>query len=180
MPKPILAAWHWERNQWLRDHGIDPSCTDWQEQLIKLGHDTARECLDTFWNRWHDALDAGHGACVLRAPELAKTVARSLRHADGKRYLLLDFIIMPNHVHFLAAFPDEKAMLDQCESWKHFTATQINRYIHSKGRFWQSDAFDHLVRSEEQFQYLRRYIANNPTKAHIPRASAIHYSRPAP
>ena len=177
MPKPILAAWHRERNQWLRNHGIDPQTTDWQERLMKLGNTIAREFLETFSNRWHDELDAGHGACVLRTPELADVVTKSLRHADGERYLLLDFIIMPNHVHLLAAFPDERAMLDQCESWKRFTATQINRQIRSSGRFWQSDAFDHLVRSEEQFQYLRRYIADNPRKAHLAPTTAVHYTR---
>src|SRR5204862_6392833 len=104
------------------------------------------------WNRWHDGLDAGHGACVLRQRALAEVVENSLRHFDGDRYELLDFVIMPNHVHLLAAFPDEDAMLAQCESWKHYTATQINRRLKQKGRLWQEDAFDHLVRGEAQFQ----------------------------
>jgi hypothetical protein len=34
---------------------------------------------------------------------------------------------MPNHVHLLAAFANEEAMLSQCESWKHYTARAINR-----------------------------------------------------
>jgi hypothetical protein len=54
---------------------------------------------------------------------------------------------MPNHAHLLTSFPGEKAMLKPCESWKLFTATQINRQLHDKVRFWQSDAFDHLLRS---------------------------------
>jgi REP element-mobilizing transposase RayT len=69
---------------------------------------------------------------------------------------------MPNHVHILAAFPDQDSMLEQCEWWKRFTATRINRRIGSSGRFSQPDAFDHLLRSEEQLQFLRRYIADNP------------------
>jgi type I restriction enzyme R subunit len=93
---------------------------------------------------------------------------------------MLDFVIMPNHVHVLASFPDEAAMLGECESWKHFTATKINRQLGQKGRFWQQDAFDHLVRTEEQFQYLRKYIATNPTKAKLQPGDFAHYSKALP
>ena len=101
---------------------------------------------------------------MLRKSELAKTIAESLRYFDGDRYDLTDFVVMPNHVHLLAAFPNEEAMLDQCESWKHFTAVKINRFLGRKQRFWQQDGFDHLIRSAEQFEYLRRYVADNPQR----------------
>src|SRR5205085_2067391 len=106
-----------------------------------------------------------HGECVLRRAEFSEEVAKSLRHFDGDRYDLTDFVILPNHVHILAAFPDEAAMLAQCDSWKHFTATKLNRALGRKGRFWQQDGFDHLVRSVEQFAYLRGYFADNPRRA---------------
>jgi putative transposase len=178
MPKSILNAWHRDRIQWLRARGIDSKRPDWRKRLQTLDNDEKREFFDTFWNRWHDALDAGHGACVLRAPALAEIVAKSLHHFDGERYVLLDFVVMPNHVHLLSRFPDEGAMLHQCESWKHFTATGINRKLGTKERFWQTDAFDHLVRSEEQFQYLRRYIADNPTKAGLKPNESLQFSKP--
>jgi putative transposase len=177
MPAPILDRWHRERVQWLHAHGIDPQSPVWRDRLHGLGKATAREFFNTFANGWHDSLDTGYGACVLRSPELAEIVARSLHHFDGERYLLLDFVIMPNHVHLLATFPDERAMLEQCKSWKHFTATQLNRRLHASGRFWQSDAFDHLLRSEEQFEYLRRYIADNPTKAGLKPGEFVHFRR---
>lgn len=85
---------------------------------------------------------------------------------------------MPNHCHLLASFPDEHSMLDQCESWKHFTAREINRELKQRGRFWQQDAFDHLVRTEEQFRFLREYIAQNPTKAGLSRGEFLHWSLP--
>jgi len=113
----------------------------------------------------------------LSKPELAEVVANSLMKFDGDRYLLTDFVIMPNHVHLLAAFPDEESMLSQCEAWKHFTATQINRALGTKGRFWQQDGFDHLVRSEEQFLTLRRYIEENPVHAKLSSGEFIHYAK---
>lgn len=178
MPKQVLDQWFDERDRWLRARGINATDPSWRQRLDQLGRQVARDFLDAFWNRWHDALDAGHGACVLRQPELSKIVARSLRHFDNERYSLLDFVVMPNHVHLLASFPDEQAMLAQCESWKHYTATQINRRLKKKGRFWQQDGFDHLVRNEEQLQYLRRYIAANPEKARLRPGEFVNYSRP--
>jgi putative transposase len=83
---------------------------------------------------------------------------------------------MPNHVHLLAAFSDEEAMLAQCESWKHYTAGKINRALNRKGRFWQQDGFDHLVRSLEQFEYLQQYIADNPRRAHLTPTEYLLYS----
>ena len=94
-----------------------------------------------------------------------------------RTYELTDYIVMPNHVHLLAAFPDSPAMLDQCESCKRFTATRINRQLNRKGRFWQHDGFDHLVRSVEQFEYLRGYIAQNPIKARLKHSECRHKSK---
>ena len=76
-----------------------------------------------------------------------------------------DFVVMPNHVHLLCAFSSENALSKQCDSWLHFTARQINLKLGRKGKFWQQEPFDHLVRSPEQYEYLRKYIAENGAKA---------------
>ena len=131
----------------------------------------------TFSDRWHEELDRGRGSCVLQRPELARIVGSSLLHFDGERYLMTDFIVMPNHVHLLAGFRSDDAMLEQCENWKHYMAVRINRKLERTGRFWQQDAFDHLVRSVDQFEYLRRYIANNPKAARLKEGQYLHYAK---
>jgi type I restriction enzyme R subunit len=178
MPAAIVKQWFADRDRWLRVHGIDPASPNWREKLYELDRRLVGAFLEAFWNRWQDALDDCHGACVLRTPELAEIVAKSLHHFDGDRYLMLDFVVMPNHVHLLAAFRDEDSMLNQCESWKHYTATHINRRLRQHGRFWQQDGFDHLVRNEDQFAHLRRYIAENSQKARLRDGKVEHYSRP--
>jgi type I restriction enzyme R subunit len=114
---------------------------------------------------------------MARRNELAQIVDKSLLHFDGDPYELTDFVVMPNHVHLLAAFRDERFMLAQCDSWKHFTAVQINRALGRKGRFWQQDGFDHLVRSAEQFDFLRTYIAGNPKKARLRPGEFIYWTK---
>lgn len=177
MPAAVVKQWFADRDRWLRAHLIDPAQPNWREKLRELDQGLVCEFLETFWNRWQDSLDECHGACVFRRPELGEIVAKSLRHFDNDRYLLLDFVVMPNHIHLLASFPSKEAMLDQCESWKHYTATQINRRLGQHGRFWQQDGFDHLMRSEEQFAHLRRYIATNPEKARLREGEFKRYSR---
>lgn len=177
MPKQVVQSWRDERNMWLRKHDIDPDSPNWSKQLRALGKGNQKEFYRTFSTRWHDHLDTCHGACVLKQPELATIVGDSLKFADGDRYDLTDFVVMPNHVHLLASFFDEEGMLKQCESWKHWTARQINLALGQKGRFWQQDGFDHLVRSEEQFLHFRRYIQRNPIKAGLVDGEFLHYSK---
>ena len=95
------------------------------------------------------------GNLLQKDQRCTKIIAHSLLHFDGQRYELTDFVVMPNHVHLLVAFPDDDQLLKQSESWKLFTATEINKLVGSTGRFCQQDGFDHLVRSEKQFEYLR-------------------------
>jgi putative transposase len=177
MPPHVIAEWLSEREGWLRHHGIDPSRKDWELQLAGMP-EAIRQKFDGFVSdRWDRQLDAMHGACVLRQPALARIVADSLCHFDRERYRITDYVMMPNHVHLLAAFASENAMLEQCESWKHYTARTINRILGRKGRFWQQDGFDHLVRSAEWFDYYRRYIADNPVRARLKLGEYLHESR---
>jgi REP element-mobilizing transposase RayT len=200
IPEAVLKEWLAERDNWLAQHGVewnslakrDAKCRPLapreapslgerrlhlRDQLKSLDPAVVREFHMKFSNRWNERLDECHGACVLRGPEFSQIVADSLMHFDGQRYDLTDFVVMPNHVHILAAFPDEQAMLDQCESWKRYTATKINQALGRRGRFWQADDFDHLVRSVEQFERLRQYIRDNPRRANLRAEEYRHFSK---
>ena len=115
---------------------------------------------------------------IFREPEdYARFVGWLKESAREFKVAIHAYVFMTNHVHVLAAFRDEEAMLTQCESWKHFTATKINRVLRRKGRFWQQDGFDHLVRSLDQFLHFRRYIAENPQRAHLHDGEFLHFSK---
>jgi len=178
IPSGVLAGRVAERDSWLRRHGIDPDAEDREARLGRLTPDLRHEFRELVSARWEEALDRCHGSCVLRRPDCAKVVADSLLHFDGDRYLMTDFVVMPNHVHLLVAFPDGDRMRDQCESWKRYTAVRLNRLLARSGRCWETDSFDHLVRSQGQFEYLRRYVADNPSRAGLRAGEFVHYSRP--
>jgi type I restriction enzyme R subunit len=177
MPAAVIRTWHAERDDWLRRQGIDPSVLGWETLVRNLPVQRQRELRRFLSDRWNDHLDELHGACVLGRREFAGIVAESLRHFDNERYCLSDYVVMPNHIHLLVAFPTEAAMLTQCESWKHYTARQLNNAMGRKGRFWEQDAFDHLVRSPEEFERLRRYLAENPLRAGLSSAAYLHYCK---
>jgi hypothetical protein len=48
-----------------------------------------------------------------------------------------------------------------------FTGREINKLKGRKGRVWQPEPFDHVVRNEKQFEYLQSYVTDNPRKARL-------------
>ena len=97
--------------------------------------------------------------------ELAALVATSLRHFEGQRYWLGDFIVMPNHVHLLVCLLGSTDIEKQCYSWKKYSAREINAKLGREGRFWQEESFDHLVRSPAHLEAFSMYIATNGERA---------------
>ena len=177
MPAAVIQRWIDERDSLLKQHGINPG-TDWRAALHRLPPKVSETLRWKFTERFDDFLDECHGACVLKRPELSKIVAENLRHLDDQDYWLTDLVVMPNHVHALAAFRAESEMLPRIEAWKRYQARRINAVLKNTGRFWQVDGFDHLVRSPEQFDHYRRYIAANPGRAKLRDGEFVHYSKP--
>ena len=94
-----------------------------------------------------------------------RALAHVLLFFHGQRYWLGDYVIMPNHIHCLVAFLDNDIAKTQPGSWMRFSAKKINQLLGSNGALWFPEPFDHLVRSENQLEYLRSYIGDNPKKA---------------
>lgn len=109
--------------------------------------------------------DAGHGACDLRDPRIAEIVENALLHFDGQRYRLLEWCIMPNHVHVLIETASGHALGDVVQSWKSFTAKKANQILGRSGKFWMADYYDRFVRDENHLIAVRRYIRENPVNA---------------
>jgi type I restriction enzyme R subunit len=178
VPVELVRQWHERRAEWLERNGIDAQTNSWTARFRMLPEAQQQEFHQSFSREFMDYLDKGHGECVLKQAHLAKIVADSLCHFDGQRYQLGDFVVMPNHVHLLVCLLGGTDIEGQCYSWKKFTATKINAALNRKGRFWQEESFDHLVRSPEQFEYLRWYIAENPRKAGLREGEYLCWRRP--
>ena len=111
-------------------------------------------------------LDRGAGACHLRRPEIADTVAEGLRHFHGHFYLLDDWVVMPNHVHVILWPMPDFTLSEILKSRKRHTARQANLILGTTGEtFWQPESYDHWIRTDEKKSRIRRYIRMNPVKA---------------
>jgi len=119
--------------------------------------------------RIEDYLDAGHGECLLRKPEIARQVEQTLLHFDAERYRLLAWCVMPNHVHALIETKVGFPMVGVLHSWKSFLAHKINELLGRQGELWQREYHDRFVRNAEHHINVVAYIEENPVKAKLAR-----------
>ncbi|WP_442512039.1 transposase [Novipirellula sp. SH528] len=167
IPADVLRRWHRERIDFLMRCGI-ASDGDWKLARTGLSPKMRIAFDKQFHQNREMTLDKCCGSCELRHPEAAQIVSESLQKFHRTRYYLGDFVVMPNHVHCLVAFADEKTAKRQPGGWMRFTAREINQRFARNGELWFPEPFDHLVRNEDQLQYLRKYIRENPKKANLP------------
>ena len=110
--------------------------------------------------------DTGRGECHLRRPEIAALVRDALLRFDEERYRLLEWCVMPNHVHVLIRQMTGFPLAEIVRSWKLFTARQANAILGRSGQFW--DAQSTTTDSSGTKKHLNQavaYIRNNPVKA---------------
>ena len=155
LPQSKLMEWRSERDAWLARHP-EP----WDDAVT-------REFHERFSSRMDQWLDTGHGSCVLRHTSCAEVVAGALRHFHGERYALGAFVVMPNHVHVLFSPRPGCDLADIVQSWKSYTAKEINKLLGRKGTLWQEEYWDRLVRHGEHLAACLRYIEEHPAKAHL-------------
>jgi REP element-mobilizing transposase RayT len=112
-----------------------------------------------------DYLDKCHGSCVLAKPEAAEIMAEALKFFQDKKYRLFAWCVMPNHVHVVLKTLPGYTVSRIVGSWKSFTSKEINKLEGTTGRLWQPERYDRLIRDEEEFLRISRYVYENPDKA---------------
>ncbi len=110
-------------------------------------------------------LDKGHGRCWLSDPRIAELVQTSLLFFDCERYRLIEWVIMPNHVHAILELLGDWRLKRVLYSLKSFTAKEALKILRESPPFWQPESFDRFVRDERHFQNAVEYVRNNPVAA---------------
>jgi REP element-mobilizing transposase RayT len=114
----------------------------------------------------HELDQASSGPTWLSDPKIARLVVEAFQYGELnlKRYVLAEFVVMPNHVHLLCWPRASLAKITQ--QVKGYTARQANVILGRKGRpFWQDESYDHWVRDRGEMHRIARYIVYNPVKA---------------
>jgi REP element-mobilizing transposase RayT len=156
----------------LPTHVIDALRQEQRVLLRTIARDAAHptlaekdEIARLFHQRLDRYLDMSMGACHLRTRSLAELVANAFRHFDGERYSLLAWVVMPNHAHVVAKLFEGSSLAGVTHSWKSYTSHKANAILQRGGEFWQRESFDRLVRTDEELENVKRYVAENPNRA---------------
>ncbi|HEY5909653.1 MAG TPA: transposase [Verrucomicrobiae bacterium] len=178
LPKDVLIRLKQEREAILRQAMAAKRPLTWHEQ---------QELFRWYSSRVDHYLDAGHGVCYLRDPELARIVAEAIQFFQGQRYELHAWVVMPNHAH-VVVWPMPGFSLSQVlHSWKSFTSHKINERLPTKiVPFWQSESYEHLIRDDDDLHRCCHYTLMNPVNACLCTRpedwtwSSAHVARPSP
>ena len=103
------------------------------------------------WHRWH-------------LPEAARDLALdSCLRANGRKYNLYAAVAMPDHVHLVwMPLSDENGLISIPEitrTIKSESAHHINKALGRRGRVWQDESFDHILRGDESLRRRIQYIS---------------------
>lgn len=135
----------------------------WMAELFSIRNDQARQKqLHLRIARYEDA---GHGSSVFKQPDCAAIVQAKLIAGHPNRYRLIDWCVMPNHVHVLCKTNDALSLGEIIRSWKGGSSVEINRLLQRTGRLWQREYYDRFIRDLDHYYDCRAYIRNNPVKA---------------
>ncbi len=159
LPKEVLLQFEREKAERLR------RLNDFAKRGEAI-NDSEEEIARDFRRNIERYLDRGAGACHLRRPEIADLVANAMRHFHESRYMLHEWVVMPNHAHAILWPMPNHLLGDILKSWKQFSSRRAKPIVGlGEDPFWQPVSYDQWIRSDEEKARIARYIRNNPVTA---------------
>src|SRR5579872_1649809 len=111
---------------------------------------------------------------IFRRETTANLLIETLAHyRDEERFLLHEFVIMPDHIHLLLT-PAQEISLERA---MQFIKGGFSYRMGQRGSVWQPSFSNHRVRDFEDYENHREYIRMNPVRARLAeRAEEYPYS----
>ena len=90
-------------------------------------------------------------------------------HAD-KKYKLHSCVVMDTHVHCILQPVEESegvfySIAQIMHSIKSYSANMIQRVLNKRGKIWQDESYDRIVRDDEEYLDKMDYVIYNSLKA---------------
>lgn len=161
----------------LHDSVPEPVSLQLRKVSAEIQGSTDDEVTRTWFRIYDEALDHGHGSCLLKFPTNRRLVRDALLHFEGTRYQLGSFVIMPNHVHLIIqpTEPDRYPLDRILKTIKAYSSRQINLAAGTTGsKVWQTESHDRILRGSIHLNRAIQYIGRNPEKAKLGR---VHSER---
>lgn len=139
---------------------------EWKKDVSRLPDDAQSDALRA---RIETYLDRGYGSCLLAHPAMVKTLQGTFEYYSAKRYQLLAWVIMPNHVHIL--IKPAYSLPRIVQAWKTYSARWAMQNAQRLdlqlpvGGVWMRGYWDRYIRNEDHLIAAIHYIQQNPVKA---------------
>jgi len=108
-------------------------------------------------------------AAFFRNERWAELFVKVLGGYRPERFLLHDFVVMPDHFHVLIT--PQESLEKAVQFIKGGFSFQAKKAFEWKGDIWIAGFSDHRIRDDEDFEVHRRYINRNPVKARLVNAA---------
>ncbi|HEX9654667.1 MAG TPA: transposase [bacterium] len=133
-----------------------------------------------YWGYFDKLLDdSSTGTQWLKEERIAKIVVDKIHDLDEKRFRVIAYCLMSNHVHLLidmkgfckssdtnvSGKTKDYPLADAMRLLKGSTARHCNVELGRGGAFWHTESYDHWVRDEDELTRIIDYVLNNPVKA---------------
>jgi putative transposase len=93
-------------------------------------------------------------------------------YRDQGKYLLHEFVVMPDHIHLLLTPADEISVERAVQFIKGGYSYQLRKV--EKIQVWQESFTNHRIRDTEDFDRHSEYIRMNPVRARLVRDAAAY------
>src|SRR5919109_3768080 len=89
-----------------------------------------------------------------------------LHYRQQKKYLLHEFVVMPDHFHLLITL-GEVTLERAIQFIKGGFSYRAKHELGFRREIWQTSFHDHRVRDADEYGEFRKYIHENPVKRHL-------------
>lgn len=99
-------------------------------------------------------------------PPVARDIVLAhIGRAHGIAYYLHRGLVMPDHVHLILTPYEEVTLSQVMQIIKGASSFYVNEWLGRRGRLWQRESFDHILRSDESVKDKSDYILQNAVRA---------------
>jgi putative transposase len=93
-------------------------------------------------------------------------------YRDQEKYLLHEFVVMPDHIHLLLTPADEISLERAVQFIKGGFSYRLRKV--EKIQVWQESFTNHRIRDVEDFESHSEYVRMNPVRARLVRDAAAY------
>jgi len=106
---------------------------------------------------------------LLQSERMASLFCETLFHyRDSGKFLLHEFVVMPNHFHLLLTIPEGMTLERAMQCVKGGFSYRARKLV-GDCEIWQTSFLDRRVRDSEEYRKFQRYVQQNPAAAGLDR-----------